>query len=66
MNPVSQALEIVSEVSLELDLEDPQSAQISLLLSELQLESAKIPMQQFERDEEEDENRKAKRTALKV
>ena len=66
VNPLSQALKVFSELSLEFHLGSPRPAQISLLLSELQLESAKIPMLQFERDEEEDERRKAKVTALKV
>ena len=66
MNPLSQTLKVLSEVSLEIDLGDPRLVQISLLLSELQLESAKIPMLQFERNEEGDEKRKAKLTALKV
>ena len=66
VNPLSQTLAVLSEVSLELDVGDPRSAQVSLLLSELQLESAKIPMLQFERDEEEVEKREAKLTALKV
>lgn len=65
VNPLSQTLAVLSEVSLELDVGDPRSAQVSLLLSELQLESAKIPMLQFERDEEEVEKREAKLTALK-
>lgn len=65
VNPLSQALKVLSELSLEFHLGSPRPAQISLLLSELQLESAKIPMLQFERDEEEDERRKAKVTALK-
>ena len=66
MNPLSQALRVLSEISLELDLGDPRSAQISVLFSELQLESSRIPMLQFERYEQADEKRKAKLIALKV
>ena len=66
INPLCQILSVLCEISLDLDLEDPRSVQISLLMSELQLESAKIPMHQLKRNKGEDERRKAKLRSLKV
>jgi len=65
INPLCQILSVLCEISLDLDLEDPRSVQISLLMSELQLKSAKIPMHQLKRNKGEDERRKAKLRSLK-
>jgi HAUS augmin-like complex subunit 1 len=62
---MSRLLDVLSEISFELDIDDPKPAQLSLLLSELQLECAKIPMDQFERNRREEEKKENKLRALK-
>ncbi len=65
LNPTSRFVDVLAEVSLELELDDPRHEELSLLLTEMQLEAAAIPGEEFERGRRAEERKERKMRALK-